>query len=64
MPLDFEELDMIATCKRFPARLSVAENVVITDLDSRRDPITRRESADLRALWNKVTNDGSRDTRV
>lgn len=61
--LDFEDLDMIATCKRLSARLTAAENAFVTSLDGRTNPISRATYRSLRALWDNVTTNGTVDTR-
>lgn len=56
--LDDEELNMIATCERLDSRMTGPERSVIVRLKAK-DSITRVEDAELRAVWDRVTNNGT-----
>lgn len=62
--MDSEQFNMLATCDRLSARLSGQERAALGRLN-RLDTSARMPDADdaeLRALWDKVTVNGTVDT--
>ncbi len=61
MSLDDEVVNMLATCERLKAKLDGREKSALTRLKAK-SIITPTEDAEIRALWDKVTNNGTVDT--
>ena len=65
MPLDSEEIRMLAQCRTLERRLTAAEKRLITRLetDPARDSTTkflkRQDGEDLRFAWERITDFGT-----